>query len=459
MIWAGEWTVLLRWDPTRLLIAGFATAILAGGALLALPISGQVPVRFLDALFTATSAVCVTGLTVVDTGATYSSFGQAMVLLLFQAGGLGIMTLSTAFALMLGRRVSLTSHDAVRGSLGADFRHTMGGLLKRVVLWTVVIESAGALLLTLAELQRLPPLRALWFGVFHSISAFCNAGFSLRADSFMVDRTQTLVVSTLVTLIVLGGLGFAVLTEVGVRLRARLRQPRSAPLSLHSKLSLGVTGLLLLTGAAGFAVLEHGNALRDAALGERILASVFASVTARTAGFNTVDYARLTNATLYMTILLMVIGGSPGSTAGGIKTTTLGVILALARARFRGESCVRLFNRCVPEDAVAKSIALVTLAFTLVTVFVVGLTMTELGALPYPETRGRFMELFFESASAFGTVGLSMGATARLSDGGKVLIMLLMFIGRLGPLTISLAIAQRERRAEVRYAEEPVMIG
>ena len=451
----------MRWrpHPTRLLILGFAATILAGGLVLALPISGREPVRLLDALFTATSAVCVTGLVVVDTGSAYSPFGQAVILVLFQAGGLGIMTLSTAFVLMLGRRVSLGSRDAVQDTFAASATLRIGPLLKQVVLWTLAIEALGTGLLFLAELQRLPPAPALWYAAFHSVSAFCNAGFGLRTDSFVTDRSHALIVLTLIGLIVLGGLGITVLTEVGGKLRRRLRGVEVEPFSLHAKLALGMTALLIGVGAVGFALLEQGNTLRGAAWSDQLLASLFAAVTPRTAGFNTVDYHQLTNATLYMTILLMMIGGCPGSAAGGIKATSFGVILALARSRLRGESSVRLFNRSVPDDAVAKAIALVTLAFSLVTAFVVMLTVTELGGLPYPQTGGRFMALFFESVSAFGTVGLSMGATPTLTDAGKVLIMLLMFIGRLGPLTISVAIAQREPRAELRYAEEPVMIG
>jgi trk system potassium uptake protein TrkH len=459
MIEVGGKSVRWRLDPSWLLILGYATAIAAGGAILTLPISGREPVRLLDALFTATSAVCVTGLAVLDTGSSYSLFGQTVVLLLIQAGGLGIMTLSTAFVLLLGRRISLSSRDALQGSFSSGFVGTVAALLKRVVLWTVVIEAIGALLLFLGEIRRLPFGAALWSAIFHAVSAFCNAGFSLRASSFIDDRGSPLIVLPLAGLIVLGGLGFTVLTELGAQQRRRWRGQAAAPFSLHSKLALSMTGLLLLLGTVGFAVLEHRNALRGAPLLDQVLTSLFAAVTPRTAGFNTVDYGQLTNATLYMTILLMMIGGSPGSTAGGIKTTTFGVILALARARYRGEAGVRLFNRGVPDEAVAKAIALVTLGFSIVTIFIVALTMTELGSLPYPATRGRFLELFFESVSAFGTVGLSMGATGRLSDAGKILIMLLMFIGRLGPLTISVAIAQREKRAEVRYAEEQLMIG
>lgn len=449
---------LLR-HPARLLVVGFAAAIVVGGGLLALPIASQgAPLAFLDALFMATSAVCVTGLAVVDPGSTFSHFGLAVLLILVQVGGLGIATLSTALLLLIGQGVSFSSQDAVQDSFTLSHRVSLGSLLRQVLFWTVFIEVLGAGLLFLTESQRLPFGQAVWFSVFHSITAFCNAGFALRPDNLMGDRANIGIVLPIALLVILGGLGFAVIAEL-VRWRVRRWQGQRVALSLHAKMALTMTGILLVVGMMGFAALEWNNLMRNMSFGEALLVSGFASVTPRTAGFNTIDYGQATAATLYFTMVLMLIGGCPGSTAGGVKATTVGVLLALARARYLGERGVRLFNRSVPEANIAKAAWVVALALVIAVLGVILLSVVQVDG-PFQSHSGEWsLGLLFEAVSALGTVGLSTGVTPQLNEGGKVLIMVLMFVGRLGPLTIALAIARQKSRPAMAYAEEQVMIG
>lgn len=456
----GFWWQRLRRYPTRLLVGAFAAAILAGALLLTLPVSSAgARIGVLDALFTATSAVCVTGLTVRDIGREFSTFGHVVILALIQLGGLGITTLSTAVFLVFGQRASLSTHDMVESSFRARPAGRLEPLLVQVFVSTLVIEAVGAVVLLPAELGRLPPLEAVWTAFFHAVSAFCNAGFSLRSDSLIGDRANAAVILPISGLIILGGLGFGVLTEVGESLRARLGGRRAKRLSLHARLALATTGVLLFTGTVGFWTFESGNLVRDTTVESQILTSVFASVTPRTAGFNSIDYAEATTATIFLTVVLMTIGGCPGSTAGGIKTTTLAVLFATARARLRGRRWASLYGRGVSEMAVDKAIGVVALAMVLVVGGALLLSAIELRHAAHVQTPGRSVGLLFEVVSALGTVGLTTGITPTLAPAGKVLIIVLMFVGRLGPLTVAMAIARREPRPAVRLAEEPIMIG
>jgi trk system potassium uptake protein TrkH len=457
---AFDWLHKLRKNPTRLLVGCFVATIIAGGVLLTLPVSatGQ-RVAFLDAVFTATSAVCVTGLTVCDTGTTYSSFGQLVILLLIQLGGLGIMTLSTALFLLFGQKASLSTHDVVEGSFVAKPRGNLKPLLVQVFLWTIVIEAIGAALLLPAELRRLPLLPALWNAAFHAVSAFCNAGFSLRPDNLMSARSNAAVILPIAGLIILGSLGFGVLTEMTENLRDRVRGRRTQRLSLQARAVLTTTAILLLAGTVGFWVLEYGNLLRGTTFASRVLTSFFASVTPRTAGFNTIDYGQISTATVYFTILLMAIGGAPGSTAGGIKVTTLAILFALARARLKGSRWVSLFSRGISDMAVDKAFAVVALMTLLVVAGTVLLSAVGFSDRPHSQVPGQPVGLLFEVVSALCTVGLTTGITPTLPAGGKLIVILLMLVGRLGPLTIALAIARQVPAPGVHLAEEPIMIG
>jgi trk system potassium uptake protein len=447
-------------NSSRLLLLGFALAVLIGGALLALPVSSAgEAVPIIDAFFTATSAVCVTGLSVVDIGTRFSRFGQVIVLLLIQVGGIGIMTLSTTLLMMVGQRVSLTRHEGVSQMYASSRGDRLGSMVKRIFLATILVELVGALLLFSAESRSLPPGQAAWNAVFHSVSAFCNAGMSLRADNFIGFRDDVLVVTTLSVLILMGGLGFSVLSELFSRMVQRLRKRTPTVMTLNTKLSLVMTVVLLVFGMAGYAVLEYPGTLRGLSLKEGFLASFFGSVTARTAGFNIVDYSALTIPTLLFTMLLMLIGGCPGSTAGGVKATTLGVLLAFAASRYRGEEDVSIFNRTVSPATVARATALTVFAILVIVVAAFALIVIEIGSVQYREAGGASLGFVFETVSALCTVGLSTGITPELSLPGKLVVMVLMYVGRVGPLTVAVAVSRQRAKRMIRFVEEPVMIG
>jgi trk system potassium uptake protein TrkH len=446
--------------PAAALVAGFAGAALVGTVLLLLPASStQAPLTPLEALFTATSAVCVTGLAVVDTGTRLSLFGQLVVLTLIQAGGLGIMTFAVFFVLLTGRAISFRDRLVVQDSLHHSPSQELRNLVRYILGLTFAVEAAGAALLWLRFRSEFAPARALYLSVFHSISAFCNAGFALFPDSFVRYRADAWVNLVLTALVIAGGLGFLANMELRDQLRLRARGRRAGLLTLHSRLVLVVTAGLLALGGLSFLVLEWGNLLRDLPLGEKLLASWFQTVTPRTAGFNTVDYGGARAATLFLTLLLMFVGASPGSTGGGIKTTSVGLLLGLAWSRWTGNERTSLFRRTVPESAINRALAVALTSWVIASAGLMLLLLTEQGERPHDREEPRFLDLMFEAVSAFGTVGLSTGITPSLTAPGKLVVILLMFVGRVGPLTAALAIGRRPRSVQVRYAEETVMVG
>ncbi len=437
----------------------FLSLIAVGTLLLTLPAASTgKPLRFVDALFTATSATTVTGLVVVDTGTQLTRFGQLVVLTLIQLGGLGIMTFSSFFTLLLAGRLSIFGRELLEETLSQSPIRDLGSLVKWVVILTVSIEAVGAVLLAIGMAPSLGWSQAWFYGVFHAISAFCNAGFSLFSTSFQAYEGNTLINFTLMSLIIIGGLGFIVLFDVRESWR-RYRSGLRWRLSLHSRLVLTATVVLIVLGAAGFTWLEWGNSLRGQPLGTKLLASVFQSVTARTAGFNTIDITPLTNPTLLILIFLMFIGASPASCGGGVKTSTFVVLIALVRSRFLGRQDVVLYGRRLPNNTVARAISVAAFAIIIICVFVLALSITEVAGLSYRATQGRFLQIVFETVSAFGTVGLSMGITPELSTAGRVLVAIVMFVGRVGPLTIAVAVGGRRRQPAFRYATETVLIG
>jgi len=445
--------------PSVLLAASFAGAILVGTLLLTLPVSAVgPPVTPLEALFTATSAVCVTGLTVVDIGTRFSVFGQWVILGLIQAGGLGIMTYALFVSVLLGRRISFQHRVVLQDSLHHSPTTRLKALLRHVIVFTLLIEVTGAALLWLHWRGEFPG-RAAYLGLFHAVSAFCNAGFSPFPDNLTRYRGDFVVNAVITGLIIVGGLGFLVSLELRDRLLQRLRGQRLAPLSLHARVVVTVTASLLACGFLGFLVLEWDNLLRALPLDEAVLAAWFQSVTPRTAGYNTVDYGSATATTLYLTVFLMFIGASPGSTGGGIKTTSCGLVVALFRARWRGRGQATLFRRTVPHEAMDRAVTVTLLSATLVALSVLVLTFVEQRFAPANTSGPAFLALVFEATSAFGTVGLSTGITARLTPLGQLLIIALMFVGRVGPLTVALAAGHSEEKGRIRYAEENVMVG
>jgi trk system potassium uptake protein TrkH len=446
-------------SPSTLLVSGFAAAILVGALLLVSPLSrGDGAVTFIDALFTSTSAVCVTGLTVVDTGTRFSYFGQGVIVLLCQAGGLGVMTFAVFFTLLMGRSFSFQDRMILQDSLHHSPTKELRKLVWYIFGMTAFIETMGAVVLYLRWRDQWGG-RAVWLAVFHSISAFCNAGFGLFRDNLMSYRGDVVVNLVVTGLIIVGGLGFIVNMELWDRLAFFVRRRRQPRMTLHTRVVVVTTVALLIVGSVGFWLLERENLLRGLSVGDQALAAWFASVTPRTAGFNTVDMGRATANALLLTMFLMFVGGSPGSTAGGIKTTSLALIVALFRARWQSRGRAFIFKRTIPHDVMDRALTLTILAVGVLAVACIVLVGFDQGSSPFSEARHPTLALAFEAFSAFGTVGLSTGLTAELGSGGKLVLIFLMFAGRVGPLTLVIAVGRRREKGRFRYAEENIMVG
>lgn len=452
-----------RITAPQLFVGSFGGLILLGTiGFMALPglYVGE-DLTWLDALFTATSAVCVTGLIVVDTATYFTGAGQAYILLLIQLGGLGIITFTSTILLTLGMRLSLR-HEAVTRSTADIAPHVSFNVLARdIVLFTFIFEVIGAIALFVFWLPTFPAGPAAWHAVFHAVSAFCNAGFSTFSDSLIQYQGQSWILAVVMTLIVLGGIGFLVLEELRMKARPEPGRARRMRVSLHTRLVLLATGILLAGGWILFATFEWNVSLEGMGSFDKLLNSLFMSVTARTAGFNTVDYAQMTDGSNFLTILLMSIGGSPGSTAGGLKTTTVAVIGLLAISRMRGYGVTSIWGRSIPKETVERATGLFVVAFGIVTAAIFAFTVSEIAWMPHARVDAGFLKYMFEAVSAFNTVGLSMGATSELSGSGKTLTILLMYLGRVGPLTFAAALARRYAKASRRfhYAYEEVAIG
>ncbi len=446
---------LNRAHPTNLLLISYLAAIVSGTLALKLPVatvSGAI--GWLDALFTATSAVCVTGLIVVDTGAYFTVFGQGVILLLIQTGGLGIMTISVALFQIIGKKVVFQQRMAMQEVFSHAPRDDIYYLIRSVLVFTLAIEAVGAVVLFWYWRPDYPFGQALYQAVFHSVSAFCNAGFSQFSDSLMAGRGSLTLNATVCVLIILGGIGFPVVYEIYQR--AVLRQ--SGKVSIQTK-SVLVTSLVLLAG--GMAIILVSERSLIAALGwrEGLLAAFFQSVTCRTAGFNTMDIASLNTATLLFMMFLMLVGASPGSCGGGMKTTTFVVLAAFSWSRLMRFKCVNLFNKTVPEETVSKSISVLvfSLAAILMAAFLILFFDPDHGVRV--QGNRQFLSFLFETVSAFGTVGLSMGVTSALNPSGKWVIIALMIIGRVGVPAFTYIIAGGGSTKGVQYAEENMMIG
>ncbi len=446
--------------PGNITILSFIGLIAVGTLLLSLPQSANgLALSPVDALFTATSATCVTGLVVVDTGSRLTLFGQWVILVLIQIGGLGFMTLSTVIILSVGGKVSLMDRRVFQEAFtpGPDTR--LPALIRSVIQFTLIFEAAGIILLYLRFSKIYTPGQALYHAVFHSISAFCNAGFCLYPDNMTRFHADALVSLTMSGLIIFGGIGFLVLMELKNRFTRANPSVRPRDLSLHSKLVLTLTGLLLAMGTIWFLAIEWHGAMAGFAIPVKIMVAFFQSVTARTAGFNTMDFGTATSATLLFTIFLMFVGAAPGSTGGGIKITTLGVLLALGRSRLRGRETTPIFQRTLTRGTEAKAIGVYTVSIVLIYCAVMAMMVGDAYTPLHSTGRPSFLDLVFETVSAFGTVGLSLGITPELSAWNKTVLVIVMFTGRLGPLTIAYAVSTRQHTYKHRYAEDRVMIG
>jgi trk system potassium uptake protein TrkH len=414
------------------------------------------PLGFVDALFSAVSASCVTGLVVVDTGSALSTFGQLVILGLIQVGGLGIMTMSTLFLLLGGRRPSLVGRMVIQDTFTGGGEQDVRDIIRDVVLFTVVIEGIGASLIFLCFLPGKTVGTALFFSVFHAISAFCNAGFSFFSDSFIGYQDDLMLNLVICFLIVSGGIGFLVLSEL--RRNFPFNRRNRSRLSLHSKLVLSVTGILLVIGSILIIFMEWHNTLAALPLPGRFLAGFFQAVSARTAGFNTLPIGKMANETLFVIILLMFIGASPGSCGGGIKTSTFASLVVLGISRLGGHEHPQIFHRSISATSIAKAVSVIMISTAVIGIATLVILMTELGEISHPMSRGKFLELMFEVVSAFGTVGLSTGVTQSLSAAGKLILSFVMFVGRLGPLVIVLAVSRRDA-PRYYYVEEEIMSG
>jgi trk system potassium uptake protein len=429
-------------------MAAFAIAILAGTLLLLIPqMTTGGKISFIDALFTATSGICVTGLIVQDTPTFFTDIGKTVILIMIQLGGLGIMTVGSIFGLILGKKIQVKDKFYIESSFGPRQPFVATRFFVTIAAITAIIEITGFLVLFFVLHFRygLPLKSAATFGFFHSVSAFNNAGFSLYSNSLEAFSSDLIININIIILIIIGGLGFPVMAEI-INFR-RIRK-----LSLHAKIVFIVTVLLILTGALFFFVFEFNNpeTIGNKPLGTKVLASFFQSVTARTAGFNTVPTGKLTQATLFFMALLMFIGASPGGTGGGIKTTTFAAVTMGALGSLRGRSQVVMFKKRLPQGLFSRALTIIFTAIVLVLFSTILLLVFEKCTLT---------EALFEVASAFGTVGLSTGITAGLTTASKVVLILCMYVGRIGISTLALAIALRSSSDRAFHTEETITIG
>jgi len=447
MSYIKERLYLFELNPPRVLALGFMTLILVGSILLNLPMASADgnSIGILDALFTSASAVCVTGLIVVNTATHWSMFGKVIILLLIQIGGLGIMTMATMVALIMGKKISFKERLIIKEQLNQDTMSGMVRLILYVLAMTFSIEAVGAALLSFDFIPEYGIAKGIWFSVFHSVSAFCNAGFDITGNSFMSYTDSPITILTLSALIIAGGTGFGVLNDLA-------KHRRWVRLSLHTKLVVTMSLILLLLGTVFFFILEYSNpdTIGQMPFLEKVSAAFFASVVPRTAGFNSIDTAALRESSVFLTIILMFIGGSPGSTAGGVKTATIGVVLMATISIIRGDKDIEIYEKRLNQETVFKSLAIVTVGMGMIVLISFLLTITE---------GKNFLDVLFEATSAFATVGLSRGITPELTEIGKIIIIGTMYAGRVGPLTMAYAIGYNKKHKRYRYSEGHISVG
>lgn len=435
----------------RIIAMGFLIVILVGAVILMLPISSRSGewTSPLSALFTATSATCVTGLIVVDTYQHWSVFGQVIILVMIQIGGLGFITLGVLFSIFLKQRIGLEKRNLIQESVSAMHLSGAVKLVKNIVKGTLVMEGIGAVLLSSRFIPRMGIIEGIYNGVFHSVSAFCNAGFDLMGkyeeySSLTMYYDDVVVNITIMALIVLGGLGFIVWEEI------KTNKLRFRKYSLHSRLVLVMTTILIFGGAVLYWLFERNNLMQGMNLYEKSITSLFASVTARTAGFNTLDLEGMTQASKLLTAILMFIGGSPGSTAGGVKTTTLLVMIVYIWSNLRNASGCNIFGRRISDEDIKKSSMVFGLNLFLAVVVLVFISASQEFVIE---------DLMLEVFSAIGTVGLSTGITRQLNIFSRILIIILMYCGRIGSMTFALSFTYKGESAPVLYPEERINVG
>jgi trk system potassium uptake protein TrkH len=440
----------IKLSEVQVLALGFAILIFTGGAVLSLPISSSngEATKFIDALFTATSATCVTGLITVDTGTHWNLFGQTVIIILIEIGGLGFMSFATFISVLIGRRITLKSRLLMQEAMNAFSIQGLVKMLKKVMLFTFVIQFIGAAILSTQLIPEFGIARGLYISIFSSISTFCNAGFDLFGNfsSYTKYYDNSIILLTVSSLIAIGGLGFIVLLEL-------YNYRKTKKLSLHAKVVLLITGILIAGGTLAMFILEYTNpnTIANMSIKDKIVNSIVASISPRTAGINSVSTDGMTTAGKFLTVILMFIGGSPGSTAGGLKTSTFGIILCTAISVIRGKENAEIFGRTIPRGLQFKAITLLIIGM--------GLVMTVTMLLTITEPDEAFLDVLYEATSAFGTVGLTTGVTQRLSEVGKMIIITLMYLGRVGPLTVVMALISRKKGSNYKYPEGKILIG
>ncbi|WP_330616132.1 TrkH family potassium uptake protein [Romboutsia sp. 13368] len=448
--------VINKMKPTQIMVIGYAIIILVGAILLSMPISTQngESIGFLDSLFTSTSAVCVTGLVAVDTATYWSFFGQLIIITLIQIGGLGFMTVTTLFALIIKKRINLRERLLIQESLNQIDLSGLVKLTRYILLTTFLIEGTGALLLSTVFIPQFGILKGIWYSIFHAISAFCNAGFDLMGVvsgpfSSLTSYVNNFTISiTISLLIILGGIGYPVILDV-------IKNKKLSKLNLHSKIVIFSTVTLILFGMVFIFALEFNNpeTLGNLSFGGKILASFFQSVTLRTAGFNTIDLGLMRECSIFLMMILMFIGASPASTGGGIKTTTIATLVLTVKSFIFQKQDIEVYQRRISETTVKKSFG----------IFFIGITLFLIGTLIISITDPDFsiLEVGFEVVSAIATVGLSIGGSPNLSVLGKIFIIMFMFIGRVGSLTIFMALTSKgiKKNPPIRYPEGKIIVG
>jgi trk system potassium uptake protein len=436
--------------PVQILALGFVIVILIGAILLSLPISSvdNNYTNFLDGLFTSTSAVCVTGLITIDTGTYWNTFGQCVILMLIETGGLGFMSLTTFIAVLLGKKITLRDRLIMQEAMNTFKIEGLIKMLQYVIGFTVMIQVFGALILSTQFIPELGIRKGIFFSIFHSVSAFCNAGFDLNGNfnSLTGYSNNSIILLTLSFLIIIGGLGFTVIIEL-------YNYKKRKKLSINSKVVLLVTGTLIIIGTILMLCFEHKNpeTLGMMNIKDKLINAYFAAVTPRTAGFNSISTDGMTMAGKFITIILMLIGGSPGSTAGGLKTTTIGILVLTIICVLKGREETEAFGRRFSKETVYKSFTIVSVGVMWVVIVTLMLTVLE------PEHS--FINLFYEAASAFGTAGLTTGVTQNIGKLSKILLIMSMYIGRVGPLTVLFAIIKKNKKKGYRYPEGKILIG
>ncbi|MCP5464880.1 MAG: Trk family potassium uptake protein [Deltaproteobacteria bacterium] len=435
-----------KFSPIRITVLSFLALILFGTVLLMLPFStaGANTAGLIDAFFTAVSAVCVTGLIVQDTATFFSRFGQGVILILIQLGGLGIMSLYAALPVIFGAQLRLSQRRMFSAIFEADNYTSLKQTIRAIVKYTFIIESLGAIILSLRFYYLLDDLKkAIFYGVFHSVSAFCNAGFALFSDSLIQFSGDWIINIVISSLYILGGLGFVVLFQL-------IHRRSFKKLSANSKLAVVSTLVLIIVPSIIVFHFEFNNAFVGRGIGEKTLLTFLQVTSTRTAGFNSIDLNLFSNATLFLFCILMFVGASPGGSGGGVKTTTAGLMFLSIRSIFKGQPDIECFGRRVPRDVVTRSVAIIAIGFSIVTVFIIALMMIE---------EASFVHVFFEVISAFSTVGLSLGLTPELTDWGKFLISIVMFVGRIGTLSLIFLIGAEDKSPSYQFPLGKFMVG